>query len=1026
MVITPEVYQLLPHSRMKVLLGIGLFLFPLFLQAQEKCATVLYQKQLQEQEPVLFDDEAEFEKWIQHKKKLSDQRIQPASTNAEARYIIPVVVHVIHKGEAIGTGTNIPDEQILSQLKILNDDFRARNTTAINRLPAEFKALAADTEIEFVLAKQDPEGLPTTGINRVASTETNWSQARDINLKSLSHWPSYLYLNLYSAELSSPVIGWAQFPQSDRLSGLNFSDIADETDGVVIDYRYLGTGYRAISSSKGRTATHEIGHYLGLRHIWGDGNCSKDDFVTDTPLVDKDHKGCPSESIASACTGGPAMYQNYMDYTDDGCMSLFTTGQKARLHVVLQNSPRRKDLHLSPGKQEPTTVANDAGLRELQLTPIQFCNGSYKPSLQVRNYGNTQVTEVKIELKIGQELVKTYTLKTNLAYLESIDMELDDLQIPTAGQQQISATITQTNAGQDNKTTNNIALAEIVVPFKTTLPFTQKFESGLSPFTIVNPDFGFTWQLADVPDGVTAGNTAAHLNFYEYEAIGQQDILASPILDLSLEERAYLSFDIAHARYQNSSNDGLKVYVTTDCRTNLQTAELIFEASGDELATAAALNTPFAPASAGDWRTIELDLSAYAGMENVQVLFTGINDYGNNIYLDNISINNLIAAPLNIALTDIVQPSPVFGNSSSPIRVEIKNQGIETITSYAVQLTLNGEPLREVKVKDIVLEPQQKTVVSLGVLPMLEQGTHLLELLVHSPNEQTDGAEIDNQLRRQFAINPATSQLPFRESFGNTTFADYSWTSVSPVPDVSGWEAIDITGPYAQAEGINYAAIADNAGNPRMREKWLASPILDISNTTAAGMQFWYYAGGNGDVSLQIRASLDNGLTWPISLWEKEYSELNPQMQQAPEVPEQTSSWRKDFISLHELVGESDVRVAFVSKGQNRAAVYIDEIEFFLSDQPIPAPLPERNSVSLYPNPARGEFNLFFNMENPQGEAVVVELFNTNGSFISRNNFPNTLNQIYTLQVPDLPAGIYYLRIRSASLNTSRKLVLTR
>ncbi|AHM63240.1 Pregnancy-associated plasma protein-A [Flammeovirgaceae bacterium 311] len=1012
---------------MKILLGIGLCLFPFFLQAQEKCATVLFQKQLQELEPVVFDEEAEFEKWLQHKKKLSGQQIHPAGTDAEAKFVIPVVVHVIHRGEAVGTGTNIPDEQILSQLKILNDDFRARNISSIDKLPAEFKSLAADTEIEFVLAKQDPEGLPTTGIVRVAATEGNWSQAKDINLKSLSHWPATKYLNLYSAELSSPVIGWAQFPQSDRLSGLNFSDIAEETDGVVIDYRYLGTGYRALSSSKGRTATHEIGHYLGLRHIWGDGNCSKDDFVSDTPLIDNSHKGCPATTSKSSCTGGLAMYQNYMDYTDDGCMSLFTTGQKERLHVVLQNSPRRKDLHNSSGKLEPTTVANDAGIKALQLTPIQHCNGSYKPSLQLRNYGNTQVTDVKIELKVGPELVKTYTLSTNLAYLESLDLELDDLQFATAGQQLVSATITQTNAGPDNKSTNNTALAEIVVPLKTTLPINQQFEGGLSPFTIGNPDFGFTWQLANVSNGITPDNTAAFLNFYEYEAIGQQDILASPIMDLRHEERAYLSFDIAHARYQNTSNDGLKVYVTTDCRSNLQTAELIFEASGEALATAAASNSPFEPANESHWRTIELDLSAYAGMDNVQVLFAGVNDYGNNMYLDNISISNTIAAPLNIALSELLQPTPVFGNSSSAIRAEIKNQGIDTIYSFVLQLTLNGSPLREVKIRDIALGAQQKMPVSLGVLPILPEGQHLLELQVHSPNNETDGAAIDNTIRRQFAINPATSTLPMRESFLATTFENTQWTSVSPLPDYSGWETQEVTGPYVKAGSVpNHAAAAQFSGSPRLHEKWLSSPRLDISNTSVAGMQFWYYAGGNGDVSLQILASQDNGLTWPISLWQKAYSELNPDTQAAPQEPAATGSWHRDFISLQQLVGEANVRIAFVAKGQNEAAVYVDEIEFFLSEQPTPAPLPERNSVSLYPNPAKGEFNLFFNMENPQGEEVVVEIFNTSGSFISRNNFPNTLNQIYTLQVPDLPAGIYYLRIRSASLNTSHKLVLTR
>lgn len=267
--------------------------------------------------------EEETQKQINSIKKAEDLKIATV-------YKIPVVVHVVYS--SADPSQNISDAQIYSQIKALNEDYRKQNTD-IGLIPSAFSALAADVEIEFCMASIDPTGAPTNGITRTQTSNTNGfsNTANDVKSSATggkTPWNANQYLNMWVCDLQGQLLGYAQFPGGSA-----------STDGVVIDYAYFGTqGTATAPFNKGRTATHEVGHYLNLRHIWGDANCG-DDLVNDTPTQQTANYQCPvfpHQTCANTTNGD--MFMNYMDYVDDACMQMFTAGQKARMIATLTGS----------------------------------------------------------------------------------------------------------------------------------------------------------------------------------------------------------------------------------------------------------------------------------------------------------------------------------------------------------------------------------------------------------------------------------------------------------------------------------------------------------------------------------------------------------------------------------------------------------------------------------------------------------------------------------------------------------------
>jgi len=242
---------------------------------------------------------------------------------------IPVVVHVVARTDA----ENISDAQIHSQIEVLNRDFRATNDD-IDRVPEFFKDRIGDAHVEFSPATVDPAGSPTTGITRTSTTLPSFDSDNAIKFTAsggIDAWPTDRYLNIWVGLLGGGLLGYAQFPGGPA-----------DTDGVVITHTAFGTtGTAKAPFDLGRTATHEIGHYLNLFHIWGDdgSGCGGTDEVSDTPNQGRENTGKPTYPHVS-CNNAPHgdLFMDYMDYTDDDSMMMFTAGQVSRMRASLDTA----------------------------------------------------------------------------------------------------------------------------------------------------------------------------------------------------------------------------------------------------------------------------------------------------------------------------------------------------------------------------------------------------------------------------------------------------------------------------------------------------------------------------------------------------------------------------------------------------------------------------------------------------------------------------------------------------------------
>jgi hypothetical protein len=974
----------------------------------EQCAATHLEK-LQEEQLGIYGSKEYFESWMQGKVKEFRTKTPSQFRLQEEVKVIPVVVHVIHTGTPIWVGANIPQSQIESQIRSLNEDFRRTNPD-VTLTPLEFQSVAADTQIEFVLAKQDPRGLPTDGINRVLGPKNTYDPNDAGLIGQLALWPPEEYLNIWVVPLVPPFIGYASFPVS-NLPGLSFPATARETDGVTVDYRYFGQGGSAVSGSRGRTLTHEVGHFLGLRHIWGDGDCSADDFVDDTPNQDGPNTIC--RSTPRVTCGSRDMVENYMDYTTDICMNLFTIGQTERMQVVLANSPRRASLVNNRATIEPVLVPNDLGIERL-ISPQDFiCDAVIVPEVQVFNAGSNRITSAILEIKNNGVLLQNLNV--------TLDLETGDSQIVgfnpitlNSSNNIFEVNILGVNQTTDGNPNNNSASSNPVLQSALTLPYAFRMESFGNEWVVNNPDNGLTWEKVTLSLNGTP-QEVIRMQHYEYDANGQLDFLISPQINLSTFPNAQLSFKMAYAPYNiQGFGDFLYVAISTDCGNTFEIVSAPYNKDRVFLQTSEPTLNEFIPTREEQFRREIVNLSQFAEFGSIRLAFITRNGFGNNIYLKDIEIFPQEIFRYDLKMTELLKPTPISNGSHDQESILLVNTGNLAISGFVFRRSTNSAPLQSFLARGQNLLPGDSTLINLPRSSTID-GTNRLSYRLEFPNfDQNPRPEIS--LDRFFITNNELIRSPWRQNFNNI-FSLSPWVSLNPQSNGTAWELSPLQTGISQ----NVVRLQSGAVN---NSYWLGSPIFDLTSSSQAALFFDRAAASiSPTTTLKVLASTDGGVTYQ-QVYSKSGNELVtvPNGQVNPNNP---SEYRRDYVNLTAFAGRNRamVRVAFVLEGSDgdNDPVYLNNVELFLSANPEPVD-PGLGNTIIYPNPANGLFNIVFNL--PRFETVNIQIISATGALVHDMDYPNTLNQTYTFSAENFSKGLFVVKITSQSITETRKLIL--
>ncbi|MBK7149123.1 MAG: T9SS type A sorting domain-containing protein [Bacteroidetes bacterium] len=631
----------------------------LVIAQNEWCGTMHRTNQLIEQD---LNYATQFEDFKNHLRDLADAyAVSNREVQANPIIYIPVVFHIVHNGDAIGTGENISDEQVISQLPALDRDFNGLDPDQVN-VPQPFQALVGNVGFKFCLAKFDPDGNPTTGIIRHQFAQTTWNTETDIdqNLKPATIWDRNRYLNIWSVRMggdlaSNGVLAYSSFPFFGNANA----------DGIVARYNTVGTtGSIMAGFQKGKTLSHEAGHYFGLLHTWGTGPGCGDqgDFVADTPDQDDLNFGCPAFPRVSCANSAPNgdMFMNYMDYSDDDCRNMFTLGQTSNMRGII-------DGFRTALKTASTQCFYnlDASIVKAIVPKDTICSLNFTPVVILKNEGQTTLTSATFYFQIDGGGVQVFNWSGSIASQSELGIFLP-AQSVAAGAHTFDVSVGSVNSqASDNFAGNNEAATTFYAYAGSaagSIPVSEGFENGLpvADWSILNPNSDATWE----PEFYGAyGLSSACMKIDNFSYLTnpnkKKDAIITAAWDLSAATNPELKFDVAYARRDSIKSDSLNVYYSLNCGSSWTK---IWNQKGSELATAPNQTTLFTP-SPSDWKTVTIPLSGLGGFSKVSFKFENVTGWGNVLYLDNVNITNSIALAVNNPSEDVVNiyPNPASG-----------------------------------------------------------------------------------------------------------------------------------------------------------------------------------------------------------------------------------------------------------------------------------------------------------------------------------------------------------------------------
>ena len=634
---------------LRYLLGLAFLLFAFDLAAQDRCASMDLLDLKFRANPAL---KTKFENRELQLQRIISQRVASGKTLRTTGLVtIPVVFHLVLRNQS-----QVTDAQIQAQLDTINKDYAGTNAGAA-KIPSYFQSLFGQSGIQFCLAQRTPGDEPSTGINRVTTTRSSFdyttNYVKHTNTGGVDAWDTDRYLNIWICDLSSSTLGYATFPD----------DGVKDEQGVAVDYASLPGG-SAAGFNAGKTLTHEVGHYFNLIHIWGDdnGSCSGTDEVADTPNQGNStsalHTGVLTDNCTTTAPG--IMYQNYMDYTPDADLLMFTKLQVARMEAAFITY---RSLMSQSNACTPVNLKNkDAYLKSILNPEQRLCAATFAPVVTLRNQGLETLTSAVISVKIDDGAVTTYNWTGSLPTFQETSVTLPTL-TTEEGNHALTITVSRPNSAADEDLSNDVLTIDLIYYAPVTPPVAQSFEGTFLPagWDVVNEDGGDTWEKTTV--AAKSGSASVKMANFDYTAVGQKDYLRSPTVNIAGADSAFVTFQVAAATYNSTSSqnviwDTLQVLISTDCG---QTYTSVYKKWGSSLVTrSAATRSAFTP-SPTEWRKETINIGNYISSGNILVAFLNTNGNENDLYLDDINISTVTVNPNLKEAGFLVSPNPTDG-----------------------------------------------------------------------------------------------------------------------------------------------------------------------------------------------------------------------------------------------------------------------------------------------------------------------------------------------------------------------------
>ncbi|MDA0686400.1 MAG: M43 family zinc metalloprotease [Bacteroidetes bacterium] len=553
-------------------------------------------------------------------------------------YTIPVVFHVIHTNGP----ENISREQILDQLRVLNEDFNKKNANIAN-LRSAFTSRAADCQIAFELAKVDPNGNCTDGVNRIYSSAGVETSMTSEPVKQLIYWDKNKYLNIWVVSSIAPsgggsgtVLGYAVFPWMNN------------RDGVVVRHDRVGSIGTAASTDGGRTLTHEVGHWLGLYHTFQDG-CTGGDQCDDTPPVNGTFTNASCPANGNSCSNDspdlPDMWENFMDYSDGKCMSAFTTNQRSRMHYFLGQTPR-KNLVTSSNLTATGVVNSNVAPKGLFNADkrvvcagdaVQFYDLSCKGGPTVWSWslpGSSSPNSSQKDPKVIYQTPGTYKVSLTVQNNYGSNSYSQDAYI----------TVLKANGDNQAHWEENFESAD---PFSSGA-FAHSSPSGSQFSYLSTVGFSGTYSIkAPIITNTGVGKVYSFTTpSFDFTSLGGQ----SP----------RLTFYVSYAQPSADVSETLRVFISTDCGGSFTQ---ILERSGSALSyTGATYASNFVPSASNQWKLSgipSLNSLGFGSATNAMFRFDVVSSGGNPVYLDNINCSPWYAGTENTEWEELsIYPNP--------------------------------------------------------------------------------------------------------------------------------------------------------------------------------------------------------------------------------------------------------------------------------------------------------------------------------------------------------------------------------